>query len=94
MKRKDYTDLKGKTVAELTKLVSTKRIDAVKKKMQILGGKEKNLKVHRNIRSEIVKILTLIREKEILEKLEAKPASTKADSVASATARQGEEKAK
>ena len=71
MKRKDYTDLKGKTIAELTKLASTKGTDAVKKKMQILGGKEKNLKVYRNIRSEIAKILTLIREKEILEKVQS-----------------------
>ncbi len=72
MKRKDYADLKGKTVAELTKLVSTKRTDAVKKKMQNLAGKEKNLKVYRNSRAEIAKILTLIREKEILEKVQPK----------------------
>lgn len=69
MKRKDYTDLKGKTVADLTKMVSSKKTDAIKKKMQIMGGKEKNLKAYRNIRSEIAKILTLIREKEIVDEL-------------------------
>jgi ribosomal protein L29 len=74
MKRKDYADLKGKTVAELTKLASTKRTDAIKKKMQTLAGKEKNLKVYRNLRVEIAKILTLIREKEILEKVESEKA--------------------
>ncbi|MCX6705033.1 MAG: 50S ribosomal protein L29 [Candidatus Woesebacteria bacterium] len=72
MKRKDYIDLKGKTVADLTKMVSVKRTDAIKKKMQILGGKEKNLKVYRNLRADIAKILTLIREKEILEKVQPK----------------------
>lgn len=72
MKRKDYTDLKGKTVAELTKMVSVKRTDAIKKKMQSLAGKEKNLKVYRNLRADIAKILTLIREKEILEKVQPK----------------------
>jgi ribosomal protein L29 len=77
MKRKDYTDLKGKTIKELVKLASTKRIDAVKKKMQILGGKEKNLKVYRNLRVEIAKILTLVREKEILEKMQPKEVKTK-----------------
>lgn len=70
MKRKDYTDLKGKTIAELTKMASVKRTDAIKKKMQSLAGKEKNLKVYRNLRVEIAKILTLIREKEILGKIQ------------------------
>jgi len=69
MKRKDYIDLKGKTIAELTKMVSLKKTESVKKKMRILGGKEKNLKMHRNLRAEVAKILTLIREKEILEKM-------------------------
>ena len=72
MKRKDYIDLKGKTVAELIKMVSLKKTESVKKKMQILAGKEKNLKMHRNLRSEVAKILTLIREKEILEKVQPK----------------------
>ena len=72
MKRKDYTDLKGKTIAELTKMASLKKTESVKKKMRILGGKEKNLKMHRNLRAEVAKILTLIREKEILEKVQPK----------------------
>lgn len=70
MKRKDYTDLKGKTITELTKMISVKRTEAIKKKMQILAGKEKNLKLYRNLRAEIAKILTLVREKEILEKVQ------------------------
>jgi hypothetical protein len=37
--------------------------------MQILGGREKNLKLHRNLRAEVAKILTLVREKEIVEEL-------------------------
>jgi ribosomal protein L29 len=68
MKRKDYIDLKGKTVADLIKMASVKRTDAIKKK----AGKEKNLKVYRNLRADIAKILTLIREKEILEKVQPK----------------------
>lgn len=70
MKRKDYTGLKEKTIKELVKLASDKRAEAVKNKMKVLGGKEKNLKVYRNSRREIAKILTLIREKEILEKVQ------------------------
>jgi ribosomal protein L29 len=72
MKKRDYTDLKGKTVKELIKLASSKRSEAVKKKMQVLGGKEKNIKTYRNLRADIAKILTLIREKEILEKVQPK----------------------
>ena len=72
MKRKDYTDLKTKTVKELIKMASDKKIEAIKKKMDILGGKEKNLKLHRNFRAEVAKILTLAKEKEILEKLQPK----------------------
>ncbi|KKS95238.1 MAG: hypothetical protein UV71_C0010G0029 [Microgenomates group bacterium GW2011_GWC1_43_13] len=77
MKRKDYIDLKGKTIKELIKMASDKKTESVKKKMQILGGKEKNLKVYRNLRAEIAKILTLIREKEILEKVQPKEVETK-----------------
>ena len=65
MKRKDFIDLKSKTAQELRKLAS-------EKKMEILGGKEKNLKAYRNYRREIAEILTLVREKEILEKLQPK----------------------
>ena len=70
MKRKDFKELKGKTIKELVKLASDKKAEAVKNKMKVLGGKEKNLKVYRNFRREIAKILTLIREKEILEKVQ------------------------
>jgi hypothetical protein len=51
-------------------MASVKRAEATKKKMQILGGKEKNLKAHRNLRADVAKILTLVREKEILEKVQ------------------------
>lgn len=51
-------------------MISVKRTEAIKKKMQILAGKEKNLKLYRNLRAEIAKILTLVREKEILEKVQ------------------------
>jgi ribosomal protein L29 len=72
MKRKDFIDIKSKTKEELMKLVAQKKTDAIKKKMEILAGKEKNLKAYRNFRREIAKILTLVREKEIVENLKAK----------------------
>lgn len=72
MKKKDYIDLKGKELKDLKKMVSEKRLAAQKAKMEILGGKEKNLKLLTNFRRDIAKILTLIREKEILESLTPK----------------------
>jgi ribosomal protein L29 len=72
MKRKDYQELKGKTVKELLKMAATKQGEAIKKKMQIMGGKEKNLKLYRQIRLEVAKILTLAREKDIIEKITEK----------------------
>lgn len=79
MKRKEFTDLKGKTIKDLSKLVQGKRTEATKKRMQIIGGREKNLKLYKQIRIEIAKILTLIKEKEILEKLEVKSQKSKVE---------------
>jgi ribosomal protein L29 len=72
MKRKDFIDLRNKTIADLVKMVSEKKFEAKKAKMSILAGKEKNLKAYRNLRRDIAQILTLIKEKEILEKLQSK----------------------
>ena len=69
MKRKELTALRGKTKEELMKIVIAKKLEADKTKMKIIGGKEKNVKVGRNLSREIAKILTLVREKEIIESL-------------------------
>jgi ribosomal protein L29 len=69
MKRKELTTLRGKTKEELMKIVIAKKLEADKTKMKIIGGKEKNVKVGRNLSREIAKILTLVREKEIIESL-------------------------
>ncbi len=71
MKNKDFKDLRTKDIKSLTSLVREKRQAEAKKLMEVRSGKEKNLKSVGNFRREIAKILTLIREKEILEKLEA-----------------------
>ncbi len=72
MKRKEFNDLREKNAQELEKIVLGKKLEIEKAKMKIIGGKEKNLKVRKNLAQEIAKILTLIREKEIIEGLEAK----------------------
>lgn len=71
MKKKELTDLRAKDIIALRSLVNEKKTLATKKQVEIAGGKEKNLKVASNLRREIAKILTLIKEKEILETLPA-----------------------
>lgn len=72
MKKKEFNDLRGKDIKDLRKLVMDKKLESEKAKMKILSGKEKNFKVKKNLSSEIAKILTLIREKEIIESLQPK----------------------
>jgi ribosomal protein L29 len=71
MKTKDLKDLRTKDVKSLMKLATDKGLEAAKAKMGAVSGKEKNIKLALNIRREVAKILTLAREKEILEKIEA-----------------------
>ena len=72
MKRKEFNDLRGKNIQELGKIALEKKLEAEKAKMKMLGGKEKNFKVRKNLAKEIAKILTLVREKEIIESLQLK----------------------
>lgn len=70
MKRKDFTDLRTKDIKTLKKLAMEKKLEVAKKKMEIMGGKEKNIVAAGNLRKELAQILTLVREKEIIEKLQ------------------------
>jgi ribosomal protein L29 len=70
MKKKDLTEMKSKTLAELRKVAVQKRVEANNAGMKISAGKEKNLKSFKNLRREIAQILTIIKEKEIVEKLQ------------------------
>lgn len=71
MKTKDFKDLRSKDLKELKKMADDKKKEAVKAGLSA-AGKEKNLKLALNIRREVAKILTLVREKEILESLAPK----------------------
>lgn len=71
MKTKEFKNLRAKDIKSLKKLAYTKKLEVIKKNMMVLGGKEKNVKSVGILRNELAKILTLVREKEILEKLEA-----------------------
>lgn len=72
MKTKEFKELRSKDIASLKKISIDKKLDAVKAKMATLASREKNTKLVLNIRREIAKILTLVREKEIIESIEVK----------------------
>lgn len=71
MKKKEFTSLKDKSIKDLMKMVNTKKVEVAKKMAEAASGKEKNLKASSSARHEIAQILTLIKEKEILELIQS-----------------------
>jgi ribosomal protein L29 len=67
MKKKDFKGLKTKTISELKALVSEKQKEVGVTYAKVKTGQEKNVSKINNLRKEIARILTLIREKEIAE---------------------------
>ena len=56
-------------MTDTKKSVYQLKLEAMKKKMEIMSGKEKNLKAYMKLRREIAKILTRETEAKIIEKL-------------------------
>ena len=71
MKTKDFKNMRSKTIKELLTLAAQKKLENQTKKAEVATGREKNLKQARNIRVEIAKILTLVREKQIVERIDS-----------------------
>ncbi|MGD0522983.1 MAG: hypothetical protein ABSA43_00260 [Candidatus Microgenomates bacterium] len=67
MKKKDLGELKAKSIADLSKLAGVKRTEVDKTLLEIGVQKEKNLKKAKNLKKDLAQILTLIREKELVE---------------------------
>lgn len=68
MKRKDFLALKQKTVKELTKDLDEKRHTLAKYLMERKVKQIKNTRQKVTISDDLARILTLIKEKEILQK--------------------------
>lgn len=68
MKRKEFNDLKGKSVEDLKKLLAVKKLEYLKAKAKLAQGSEKNLKEGKNLRLFIARISTLMTEKQFIEK--------------------------
>jgi len=72
MKKKDLQDLRNKKIIDLDKIVAKKRQESILAHAKMKTGQEKKIKKVKNLRREIAQVLTIIREKQILEKEEEK----------------------
>lgn len=64
MKKNELTDLKGKTIDELKRLLLDAREELGKLKIDMSLGKNKNLNQTRNKRKDIARILTILSMKQ------------------------------
>lgn len=69
MRKKDLAQLRKKTLEELSVLVSQKGTQVAKLRQEILVGKTKNVHAAAGLRRELAQIKTIIREKELNEKI-------------------------
>jgi len=69
MNTKEFKEIKNKEIKDLNKLFIEKRDTLRKIMLEIKAGSEKNIKKGSILRNEIAKILTLIKEKEIINGL-------------------------
>ncbi len=68
MKKKDLKDLRNKEIVDLNKIVVKKRQESIMAHAKMKTGQEKKVKKVKNLKREIAQILTIIREKQILER--------------------------
>jgi len=67
MKKKELADLKKKSILELEALLSEKKAELIKLKLELSLKKIKNVHAIMLKRKDIAMIKTLIREKELME---------------------------
>lgn len=68
MKRNLLRDLRNKEIGDLEKMANEKRAEVNKTKAEMKASKENNLRKAKNLRRDLAQILTIIREKEIMQK--------------------------
>ena len=71
MKSKEFNELKGKKENDLLKLVRGKKVELTKLTSRIYAGREKNLKIGKNLKRDIAQIMTLIRMNKETKKVKA-----------------------
>jgi len=67
MKKNELKAVRTKSSAELAKMLDDKTADLEKVRLDLVSGKEKNLKKAKNLKKEIAQVLTVINEKTLIE---------------------------
>ena len=77
MKKKELVAVRSKNNLELKIQVSKRKIELVGLYAKMKAGQEKNLKKVKNLKRDLAQLLTVIREKELLEESLDKQQSNK-----------------
>jgi ribosomal protein L29 len=75
MKKKDLTNLRKKEIKDLEKMAKDMKLELAKATAEMRASREKNLKKTKNLRHDVAQILTIVREKELMER-ESRTSST------------------
>jgi len=67
MKKRDLKTLRGKSIEVLKKQLIDKKAEFVLTWIEVKSKKEKNVNKARNIKRDIAQLMTIIREKELIE---------------------------
>lgn len=67
MKKKELKTLRTKSEKDLVETLEKKRMELLKITLKIKSGEEKNVKKAKNLRIDISQILTILKEKELME---------------------------
>lgn len=70
MKIKELKNTRTKDLKTIEALLAKKRLEMSKIQVKILSGKEKNLKTMKFAKKEVAQLLTLIKEKKLISKIE------------------------
>lgn len=65
MKRKEIQELAKKTLPELKEMLREIRQNLLKTKMDLAGGKTKNIRAVAKMRDDLARVATVIRQKEL-----------------------------
>lgn len=65
MKKKELQELKVKEVKELNDMVTKKRVELDTALIDLRAGRTKNVHTSRNLRHDIARIMTIIKEKKV-----------------------------
>ena len=67
MKKRELVDVRKSEAKEIAGRVKEKKLELAKARVKIVSGEEKNVKKVTNLKKEIAQLLTILREKELVQ---------------------------